>query len=115
MAKLKNQLAEIYQLWKQGYNNIEIAKMYNVSRSLVGKTLSQYKDYIALNGNPEKKVKDKYKAICTLYIAGSTLTELSKKFDYSIQGINKILIKNNVKKRKQGVHNKKQDEDNYRD
>lgn len=100
MATTKNQ--KIYNLYKLGYNNVEIAQMYNLSRSRIAVILSTFPDYVVTKVNPAKHRKQEYELICGAYTAGWTMDRIAKKFNLSIQGINKILIKNGIEKRKQG-------------
>ena len=57
--KLKNQMADIYYLWREGYNNIEIASRYNVCTCTISRILNEFKGYTKINSNSYKVTKDK--------------------------------------------------------
>lgn len=97
-----NQLASEYN---EGMPISALAKKYNIHRTAIYAALKEAGYNAGLpHSDPRRKISvEDEEYICDLYEQGSVMKELSEDFHVTIQTINKILIRNNVSKRKPGM------------
>lgn len=94
----------IYAEYKNGVNINTLANKYKIDRTtLYGAfRVLGYPVRLPQSDKRRKLSIDDEAHLCDLYQQGSTMQQLAEEFGYSIQGVNKILIRNGIKKRKNG-------------